>query len=105
MDPLVLSSLIGGGAVNLVIWGALLYLVLRDKRRLVRPAAGRRLVHDERFSPMFGRPITDWERVFIWKPVRTVDRGMVMPMQYVWRRRIAKYSFLDGGADFWFQER
>lgn len=36
MDPYVLSSLIGGGTVNLGIWGTLLVLVLRDKRRKKR---------------------------------------------------------------------
>ena len=55
------------------------------------------------FQSMFGDPITDWFRWFAWRPVETVDRGWRW-MRPVWRRRIAKKDFLDGGGDFWFQE-
>lgn len=56
----------------------------------------------DRLKPRFGHPITSWWRWFAWYPVNTVDRGYVW-LRLIHRRRIAKYSYLDGGADFWFQ--
>lgn len=56
----------------------------------------------DRFSPRFGSPVSDWYRWFAWRPVETVDRGKQW-LRIVNRRRIHKYHFLDGGADFWFQ--
>lgn len=54
-------------------------------------------------NPRFGRPVSEWWRWFAWRPVETVDRGWVW-LRVVYRRRIAKHNFLDGGADFWFQQ-
>lgn len=54
------------------------------------------------YMPMFGDPVGPWYRWFSWRPVETVDRGVIW-LRPVWRRRVAKHAFLTGGADFWFQ--
>jgi len=54
------------------------------------------------YSPRFGSPVSGWYSWFAWRPVETVDRGRQW-LRFVHRRRIHKYTFLDGGADFWFQ--
>ncbi len=54
------------------------------------------------YRPMFGDPISDWHRWFAWRPVDTADRGWRW-MRLVWRRRVEKHHYLDGGADRWFQ--
>lgn len=54
------------------------------------------------YTPAFGRPIADWHKWFAWRPVNTVDRG-TMWLRFVWRRRIEKHDYLDGGPDRWFQ--
>lgn len=53
-------------------------------------------------QPAFGRPVGGWFRWFAWHPVKTVDRGWRW-LRFVNRRRIHKYGYLPGGADFWFQ--
>lgn len=54
------------------------------------------------YAPSFGEPITPWFRWFAWRPVHTVDRGWRW-LRPVWKRRVQKHSYLDGGVDFWFQ--
>lgn len=54
------------------------------------------------YEPAFGRVITPWWRWFAWRPINTVDRGTVW-LRLVWRRRIHKHQYLEGGSDFWFQ--
>ena len=51
---------------------------------------------------MTRNPIAAWFPWFAWHPVETVDRGWRWGC-FVWRRRIAKKPFLEGGGDFWFQ--
>ena len=55
------------------------------------------------YQPTFGFPVSDWFRYFAWRPVHTVDRGWRW-LRPVWRRRIAKHDYLQGGADFWWQD-
>ncbi|QFP95478.1 hypothetical protein SEA_MAKAI_87 [Arthrobacter phage Makai] len=71
------------------------------KKRDERSVAGR-AIRDGHLSPMFGNAISDWERVFTWRAVHTLDNGWVI-WRFVWRRRIAKHSHLGGPVDFWFQ--
>lgn len=54
-------------------------------------------------QPTFGTPVTPWFRWFAWRPTWTVDRGWRW-LRPIWRRRVAKHSYLDGGGDFWFQD-
>jgi hypothetical protein len=54
------------------------------------------------YAPRFGTAFTPWHRWFAWRPTETVDRGWVW-LRVVWRRRIHKHTYLDGGGDFWFQ--
>lgn len=63
---------------------------------------GPRSEMSEPYAPMFGEPVSEWFRWFAWRPVQTVDRGWRW-MRPVWKRRISKHSYLDGGSDFWFQ--
>lgn len=57
---------------------------------------------EDQYAPAFGRAFTPWWRWFAWRPVETVDRGKVW-LRLVWRRRIHKHQYLNGGRDFWFQ--
>jgi hypothetical protein len=105
MDPVILGTLIGAGSGTLAGW-ALIYIYYTIGRRVAKGkerVVDRRVVRDEHLSPMFGRAISDWDRVFTVKPVHTLDAGWVF-CRYVWRRRIAKHSYLPhGGDEFWFQ--
>jgi hypothetical protein len=56
----------------------------------------------DRYAPRFGEPVSDWYRWFAWRPIETVDRGTQW-LRFVYRRRIYKHQYLDGGADWWFQ--
>ncbi len=107
MDPVVLGALIGAGAGTLFGWAMIFayYMigqrVAKGKERVVREAR----VDDSEWQPMFGRPVSDWKRVFAWKPVHTIDEGWIW-LKFYWRRRIHKKQFLHGGDDFddfWFQ--
>ena len=53
-------------------------------------------------TPIFGDPVTCWRWWFAWRPVNSLSRGWVW-LSFVKRRRIAKHSWLDGGADLWWQ--
>lgn len=66
--------------------------------RIVRSS----VVSDRHLQPMFGRPVSDWQSTFAWKPVNTIDEGYIWMKRY-WRRRIHKLPFLHGGDDFWWQ--
>lgn len=55
-------------------------------------------------EPLFGSPVADWHRWFAWRPVDTVDHGYVW-LAHIWRRRIQRHQYLNGGPDFWFQHR
>ncbi|UGL63314.1 membrane protein [Arthrobacter phage Tokki] len=105
MDPSVLGALIGGGVGIIVSWGAvLIFFLSRGERygRKERKVNGR-VISDKQYSPMFGRPVSDWRRVFTCWPVHTLDEGWVF-CRFVWRRRIYKHQSLPGGgSDFWFQ--
>jgi hypothetical protein len=57
---------------------------------------------DDWYAPMFGDSVAPWHRWFAWRPVSTVDRGTQW-LRVVYRRRIQKHSYLNGGPDFWFQ--
>lgn len=45
------------------------------------------------------RQIQDWERVFSWQPVRTVDDGWIW-LKYYWRRKIYSPIPIDPGIPF-----
>lgn len=45
---------------------------------------------------LFGpRQIREWERIFSWRPVRTIDKGWVW-LRYYWRRQIYTPASVDG---------
>ncbi|QFG13692.1 hypothetical protein PBI_SHEPARD_87 [Arthrobacter phage Shepard] len=98
MDSVVLGALIGGVAGIIFSWGSVLIFHL-IRRHVARP---KKQVDQSGWEPMFGRPVSDWYRVWAWKPVHTLDRGWIWLRPY-WRRRIYKKQFLHGGADFWWQ--
>lgn len=54
------------------------------------------------FRPQFGDPVTPWRSMFAWRPVWTADAGWVWLCKVFWRR-VVKHSYLDGGADLWWQ--
>jgi hypothetical protein len=54
------------------------------------------------WEPMFGRAHGDWYRWFAWRPVQTLDRGLVW-LRPVWRRRVYKKEYLPGPAYSYFQ--
>ncbi|UYL88276.1 membrane protein [Arthrobacter phage LilHuddy] len=95
MDSVVLGALIGGVVGIIVSWGAvIIFLLIRGERykRKERAVHGR-VISDKHLTPMFGNAISDWDRVFTIRPVHTLDSGWVF-CRYVWRRRIAKHSYL-----------
>lgn len=51
--------------------------------------------------PMFGMPIGPWHRWFAWRPVSTVDRGLVW-LRVVNRRRYQTKHYLPGPTFTWF---
>lgn len=96
-----MGTLLGGLGGTLVGWAMIFaFYKIRDHRygRIVQEAR----VDDSDWQPMFGRPVSDWQRTFAWKPVSTIDEGHIW-LKYYWRRRIHKKMFLHGGDDFWFQ--
>lgn len=99
MEPSTLGALIGGGTVNLIIWGAVLIFFLKDRHRR---AVAKRRVDDRALHPMFGTPVSGWTRAWAWKPVHTLDHGYIWMRPY-WRRRIQKKQGLPGSVDFWWQ--
>lgn len=47
-------------------------------------------------GPLFGpRQIREWERIFAWRPVRTIDKDWVW-LRYYWRRQIYTPATVDG---------
>lgn len=105
MDPVVQATLIGGIAGTFIGWAMICgyFMVGQRIAKAQARVADTRVVADSHLEPMFGRAISDWERVFTLRPVRTLDHGWVF-CRHVWRRRIAKHSFLpSGGSDYWFQ--
>lgn len=52
-------------------------------------------------EPRFGHPIGPWHRWFAWRPVRTVDQGLVW-MRTVSRRRYQSLPNLPGATYDWF---
>lgn len=54
--------------------------------------------------PMFGDPIADWHHWFAWRPVDTYDQGWKW-LRFIFRRRIQKHWYLDGGDCRWWQYR
>lgn len=54
------------------------------------------------FKPEFGFPIGGWFKVFAFLPIFTIDQGWKWFVP-VYKRRIQKYNYLTGGADFWWQ--
>lgn len=56
------------------------------------------------FVPVFGDPCGPWIKSFAWLPRETYDGGLVW-LRRIWKRRICKHHYLDGGADFWWQCR
>jgi hypothetical protein len=81
--------------VGMVTGWALIIIFFR-----IRGKRGVRYVHssmvsDSHLTPMFGVPISDWKSCFAWRPVRTIDEGLIWLRRY-WRRRIRKKAHLDG---------
>ena len=101
MDPVILGTLIGAGSGTLAGW-ALIYIYYTIGRRVANKEREKKQVDQSAWEPMFGRPVSDWYRVWAWKPVHTLDRGWIWLRPY-WRRRIYKKQFLHGGPDFWWQ--
>lgn len=56
----------------------------------------------DQYQPSFGEPIGPWFRWFAWHPTDTVDRGWRW-LRPVWRRRVSRHDYLDGGSQTWFQ--
>ncbi len=103
MDPVVLATLLGGLGGCLVSWTLIWAFFQLQGRRRVKPRERvKHPVDQGAWEPLFGRPVSDWYRVWAWKPVHTLDRGYIWLRPY-WRRRIYKKQFLHGGADFWWQ--
>lgn len=50
--------------------------------------------HDP-YAPMFADPVGPWHRWFAWRPVSTIDRGLVW-LRFVWCRRVQSHAYLDG---------
>lgn len=102
MEQAVWMQISAGIVGCLVSWGIIAgyYGVKYRKRR--EDKAVRRVVANNDFEPMFGRPVSDWSRSFSWKPVHTLDHGYIW-LRFYWRRRIYKHQFLHGGDDFWWQ--
>lgn len=101
MDPVILGTLIGACSGTLAGW-ALIYAYYTIGRRVAKREIQKKQVDQSAWEPMFGRPVSDWYRVWAWKPVHTLDRGWIWLRPY-WRRRIYKHQFLHGGDDFWWQ--
>lgn len=51
--------------------------------------------------PMFGNPVGPWHRWFAWRPVATIDRGLVW-LRRVNRRRYQSKPYLPGPTFTWF---
>lgn len=60
------------------------------------------MTDDDKYLPLFGRPVAPWHKWFAWYPVDTVDRGRVW-LRVVNRRKVQKYLSLPGPTDQWFQ--
>ena len=99
MDPVVTAALLGALFGCTILFSGIL---VAGGWRNLRGAAPKRQVDPSAWEPMFGRPVTDWYRVWAWKPVHTLDRGYIWLRPY-WRRRVYKKQHLPGGADFWWQ--
>jgi hypothetical protein len=54
------------------------------------------------YKPRFGEPVSPWVRWFAWRPVNTEDYGLQW-LRYVYKRRIQKLVYLDGGYNRWWQ--
>lgn len=59
-------------------------------------------MNQNRLVPMFGFPISPWDRKFAWLPTPTVDRGWIWLRRY-WRRRIEQKHHLPGPGGQWWQ--
>ena len=58
---------------------------------------------DDDYLMTFSNPVTKWSRWFAWRPVGTVDKGMVWLIP-VWRRRaMVKMMLTPGGGNMFFQ--
>ncbi|QPX62548.1 membrane protein [Arthrobacter phage Truckee] len=105
MEPQMFWTLLLASLPGLVLsWGILFIrdIVRREQEKRKERVTYGRAIRDGHLSPMFGNVISDWERVFTWRAVHTLDNGWVI-WRFVWRRRIAKHSHLGGPVDFWFQ--
>lgn len=56
----------------------------------------------DRLIPMFGFPISLWDRRFAWLPTPTIDRGWLW-LKPFWRRRIELKHTLPGIGRWWQQ--
>ena len=56
------------------------------------------------FVPMFGDPCGPWIKTFAWIPRNTFDGGWVW-LRPVWKQRVVKHHYLDGGPGFWWEWR
>lgn len=99
MDPVINAALLGAiFGTTIVLSGLLVAGGFRGKRG----AAPKKKVDQSAWEPMFGRAHGDWYRWFAWRPVRTLDRGLVW-LRPVWRRRVYKHSYLPGPSTSWYQ--
>ena len=75
---------IGISIVTISIFGTVLLGEVNTRRKKGKPGT------------LFGpRQIREWERVFAWRPVRTIDKDWVW-LRYYWRRQIYTPASVDG---------
>lgn len=56
------------------------------------------------FEPIFGNPVSPWQRSFAWLPRSTYDEGIVW-LRPVWKRLVQQRDYIRDGNNFWWQYR
>lgn len=67
--------------VGLVTIGVVIFVLRKRKAKSVRRI-------NKQGDTLFGKKqIQDWEKMFAWKPVQTIDQGYIW-LRYYWRRKV-----------------